>query len=295
MQRQLSGLLNIYKPADVQSFHVISQVRKKLGIRKAGYTGTLDNFASGLLLVGVGQGTKLIKYLLEMDKEYKASIVFGKTTETLDRTGTVLIRDEQIRLERNRVEDVLASFVRTYDQMPPQYSSKKIRGRRASDLAREGKVVELRTVPITIHDIRMLDFDPSGKIVISVRCSTGTYIRSLARDIAESLGTVAYLNALERRSNGPFKVEDSIKLDDLTDEKKLISLRDALPFFPEGDLVPASFNKLKNGIPLSDSDFISPNLKTGIFKAIFNGQLVAVLQRTEDRFFRYLDNFQAGL
>lgn len=295
MQASPSGLLNIYKPTDVQSFHIISQVRKKLGIRKAGYTGTLDNFASGLLLVGVGQGTKLIKYLLEMDKEYKATIIFGKTSETLDRKGTVIIVDENLRLDRKKVEEVLDSFVRTYDQMPPQYSSKKIGGRRASDLMREGKEVELRTVPITIHSMQMLDFNPAGRIEITVRCSTGTYIRSLARDIAESLDTVAYLDALERRSNGPFKVEDSVEMGDLAPEKHLISLREALPILPEGDLAPASFSKLKNGTPLSDTDFISPNLKKGAFKAIFNGQLVAVLQRTEDRFFRYLDNFQAGL
>ncbi len=295
MQETRSGLLNIYKPSDIQSFDIIRRLKKGFGIKKLGYTGTLDNFASGVLLIGIGQGTKLIKHLLEMDKTYKTMIVFGKTSETLDRKGTVLITHENLRLERARLEEVLASFVRTYDQMPPLYSSKKIGGKRASDLMREGKEVKLRTVPITIHSIELLNFDATGIAEISVRCSTGTYIRSLARDIAEALGTVAYLDALERTSNGPFQVTQSVNIEDLAPEHHLISLRNALPFMTEYELKPDSLPKFKNGSPVYDTDFISTNLKKGTFKAIFNGQLIAVLQRTDSQNFRYLDNFQAGL
>ncbi len=307
----INGLLNLYKPPDTQSFGIINKLKHQFGLKKTGYTGTLDNFASGVMLVGVGQGTKIIKHLLEMDKEYKAEIVFGKTTDTLDRKGVFQTEDypqmifsqdpsekiTQIIKSKSveEIEDVVMSFIGMYDQMPPQYSSKKINGKRASDLARAGETVELKPVPVTIHDIKILAWSPPDRLTITVRCSTGTYIRSLARDIAQKLGTVAYLDSLERISNGDFTVNNSIRIEDLVPEKDIIPLREAIYFIPEYELSPAAIPKFKNGSPITDSDFISAKLKNGVLKVIYNNCLIAVLERMDYRTYKYLDNFHAGM
>ena len=316
----VNGIFNLYKPSDTQSFDIINKLKRQFGLKKTGYTGTLDNFASGVMLVGVGQGTKIIKHLLEMDKEYKAEIIFGKTTDTLDRKGTFLQnpsskitqmslastpqRDsawessarkgiKQIKTNEE-IETAVLSFIGTYDQMPPQYSSKKINGKRASDLARAGEVVELKPATVIIHDIKILGFVPPDRLTIKVRCSTGTYIRSLARDIAEKLGTVAYLESLERISNGRFTVENSIRIENLVSNRDIISLRDAIDFIPEFELKASVMLKFRNGSEITDLDFISQSLKNGVLKAIYENNLVAVLERIDSRTFKYLDNFQAG-
>lgn len=206
----LSGIVLLAKQAGLTSFSSLSSVKRALSTTKVGHTGTLDSFADGLLVVLVGKLTHLVPHITNFDKTYIALVEFGTETDTLDPTGQV-IKTGKIPT-KEEVESVLPKFLGEIDQVPPAYSALHVDGKRASDLMREGKTVELKPRKITISSIKLLDF--SDNIArIEVSCSKGTYIRSLARDIASACGTVAHLKELRRTRVGPFKLEDAVGAD----------------------------------------------------------------------------------
>jgi tRNA pseudouridine55 synthase len=209
-QGRRHGLLLLNKEAGVTSFDSLAAVKKTFATGKVGHTGTLDKFASGLLLVLVGRGVKLIPLFYNCTKEYTADIFFGLETDTLDPEGTVIAKGELPF--RQAIEDVLESFRGEILQSPPAYSAKHINGRRSYELAREGKDPEMKKQRITIHELELVSWlPPIGRI--RVRVSSGTYIRSLARDIALAVGTRAHLSALRRNMVGPFRLEDAVDKD----------------------------------------------------------------------------------
>ena len=204
----LSGFLLIDKPIGPTSHDVVDMIRHALRTRKVGHAGTLDPFASGLLILAVGAMTKKISQFVGLDKAYEATLRFGATSDTMDRTGRI---EQQpcTPVSHTRVETALWNFRGEIDQVPPMYSAKKIGGKKLYELAREGKEIERKPVRVTIHELELLSFEwPHARI--RTRVSSGTYIRSLAHDIGQALGSGAYLEELRRTKIGTYAVEDAV-------------------------------------------------------------------------------------
>jgi tRNA pseudouridine55 synthase len=212
------GVLLVAKDPGPTSHDIVGLVRRLTGVRRVGHGGTLDPFAAGVLPVFVGQATRLAEYHLGDDKEYRALVAFGARSTTDDLEGELTDSDAPSPT-REQVEAALTGFEGVIEQVPPDYSAVHVGGRRAYELARHGKKPELRPRTVTIHGLRLIDWDATvaGRPVatIEVRCSAGTYIRALARDLGERLGSGAYLAALTRTASGPFRISEARPLDDV--------------------------------------------------------------------------------
>lgn len=220
----LNGLLLINKPQNMTSFDVVAQLRKKLHIKKIGHSGTLDPMAEGVLLVLVGKATKILPFLENSDKEYVAEFILGKQTDTEDVWGNVVERKEIKEIEN--LEQLCQKFIGPLKQLPPMVSSIKINGKKLYEYAREGIEIERPLREIEIYDIQVLS---SNKI--KVHCSSGTYIRSLIRDIAIESGNIGCMSSLVRTKVGNFTLEDCMNLEDVNEENvSLISIYDALSY-----------------------------------------------------------------
>ncbi len=209
----------INKPAGITSHDVVDRVRRITGERKVGHAGTLDPFATGLLIVAIGRSsTKRISEFVKLDKKYRATIHFGATSDTQDRTGIVIPSPQQILpLPKGELEGVLQKFIGPQKQTPPMYSAKKIGGKKLYELAREGKVVERESVDIEIFSIALISYEwPIA--VIDVHCTSGTYIRTLGADIGEKCGVGAYLDELERTAIGTHSLKNATILDELSSD-----------------------------------------------------------------------------
>jgi tRNA pseudouridine55 synthase len=212
----MDGILVVDKPVGPTSHDVVGLVRRLSATKRVGHGGTLDPFASGVLPVFLGRATRLVEYHLGDRKRYRATICFGASSTTDDLEGA-LTAAGGAGPDRAAVEAALTTFQGEIEQRPPAYSAIKVAGRRAYAMARAGQTVELPPRAVTIHDIRLLDWDettarePVG--IVDVECSAGTYIRSLARDLGAAVGNAAYLGALTRTASGPFVVEDAVPLD----------------------------------------------------------------------------------
>ncbi len=217
------GLLLIDKAEGPSSHDVVARVRRALGVRRVGHTGTLDPFASGLLILCVGWATRLAEFLTRLPKTYRARIRLGERTDTEDRTGTTLARSDVWReLNVDDVRSALQAQQGVIEQLPPAYSAKKVAGRRAYELAREGAPVTLRPQRVRIVRAELLDFEPPD-LEVEIECSSGTYVRSLARDLGTALGAGAHLVRLRRLEIGPFRVEDGLKLEEEPARDELLS------------------------------------------------------------------------
>ena len=222
----MTGLLPVDKPAGPTSHDVVARTRRALGERRVGHAGTLDPFASGLLLVCVGTTTRLVEYLHDLDKVYEAEALLGITTETDDPEGQVLTEHEGWReVTAGAVQAALQAQVGTRLQQPPVYSARKVGGEAAYRKARRGEAVELAATEVTIHEIELLAMD-LPRVRFRVRCGTGTYIRSMARDLGEALGCGAHLTALRRTAIGPFQVEEALPADRLERRSRVEGERD---------------------------------------------------------------------
>jgi len=214
--KNISGFLLINKPSGPTSHDVIDQLRKITCIRQIGHAGTLDPFASGLLLVGIGDATKLLRHYVGLNKTYEATLKLGTTSDTYDRTGKItemskskLQISSQIQITNIKIKEILQSFIGKQKQTPPMYSAKKVDGKKLYELARQGKEIKREAQDIEIYGIEFLSFK-NDILKIKCRVSSGTYIRTLAQDIGQSLGCGAYLEELKRTAIGDFKLEDAI-------------------------------------------------------------------------------------
>jgi tRNA pseudouridine55 synthase len=215
-------IYNIYKPVEWTSFDVVKKVRIITKEKKVGHAGTLDPFAEGILIVGTGKDTKVLSSISNNPKTYKAKLILGSTTDTMDNKGKIIESKIIPRLEMAKVNSVINSFVGDYKHYPPMYSAKKVNGVRLYKLARENKIVKRNPILSNILDIRLNDFKET-EVSFSVSCSKGTYIRVLGRDIAKKLGTVGYLNQLIRTKVGPYNISSSIKIKDFEEQWKSIT------------------------------------------------------------------------
>ncbi|MBS3823239.1 MAG: tRNA pseudouridine(55) synthase TruB [Wenzhouxiangellaceae bacterium] len=246
------GILLLDKPLGLTSNAALSRAKRVLDIRKAGHTGALDPLATGLLPLCFGQATKVSAFLLDADKSYLAEITLGESTASGDAEGDVVERREVPQLTRADVEAVLEEFRGTIEQVPPMYSALKHKGRRLHELARAGIEVERKPRQVKIHRLDMLDFEPP-RLVVRVRCSKGTYIRSLAMDIGARLGCGAHLGALRREASGPFVLTDAVTLEALEDmnadqaRRLLLAPDAALPHLPRVELDDAEATAIGHG------------------------------------------------
>jgi tRNA pseudouridine55 synthase len=205
----MHGFLCIDKPEGMTSFAAVRRAARALGVPKAGHAGTLDPFATGVLPVAVGEAAKAIRYLHLVDKTYLATVRFGVETDTLDVTGKTVRTDDAPPPSAGAVESALRSFVGEIVQRPPAFSAVKISGVRAYDLARRGEAVEPAPRKVKIHATSLMSL-AERDAQIEIRCGAGTYVRSLARDLAERLGTCGTLWSLRRTAYGPFSADQSV-------------------------------------------------------------------------------------
>lgn len=242
----MNGLINLYKPTGMSSATAVSKVKRLLGEKTVGHMGTLDPMAEGVLVIGVGKCARLFDYLSGRKKTYIAKFKFGYTTDTLDALGTVTETTSDIP-SVDAVLHAMLSLVGEIEQIPPAYSAKHVSGRRAYDLARRGEEVELKPVKVTIYDAQLICQPRMDEMVFSITCSSGTYIRSICRDVAKLCGSLATLTYLQRTQSGMFDVKDSISLDAIEKGKTvLVSAQDALGM-PRFDFADDCFDDLSHG------------------------------------------------
>ncbi|MFP4490053.1 MAG: tRNA pseudouridine(55) synthase TruB [Spirochaetaceae bacterium] len=245
-----SGIALIDKPEGVTSFQALSALKKKVGHGKVGHAGTLDKFASGLLIVLIGSYTKLNSYFTGLDKRYEGTLHFGTSTTTLDPEGE--ITDKKPVPEFDTVEASISRFIGTIDQVPPQFSAVHIEGKRAYQRALSGEDVKIPSRRVHIYSLETERWDPP-ELDFSVTCSKGTYIRALARDIGVYCNSSAYLSRLRRTHIGSFKVSDAVSPDAFDPQRHFLSDREALEGIPGLFLLTlkdAFLDRVKNGAHL---------------------------------------------
>lgn len=213
----LSGLLNIDKPQGITSHDVVNRVRRLAGQRKVGHAGTLDPLATGVLLVCLGQATRLIEYLVTGRKQYRAIFRFGLTTDTLDAQGQITGQNDVSALTESRLGELLPAFLGKIEQIPPRFSAIKKDGQPVYRRARAGESFELDPRPITIHELTWITWQPPD-LTLEITCSSGTYIRSLARDLGQAAGPGAHLAGLVRTASGSWQLAEAVSLEQLERE-----------------------------------------------------------------------------
>lgn len=249
------GVLNINKPSGVTSRDVVNQVQHLVRPVKLGHAGTLDPLATGVLVVCLGPATRLVEYVQRMPKRYRGTFQLGKQSDTEDIDGQVTEISDAPQPERAEIEHALAQFIGEIQQRPPAYSALKIKGKRAYALARKGEQVKLEQRTITVHDIQLIEYQ-YPQLRLDIQCGSGTYVRSLGRDIAESLGTSAVMSALVRTAIGDqvFPVERAVELplNSNAIRENLMPALCAVDSLPKISLTPAEFMEIGHGRAIED-------------------------------------------
>jgi tRNA pseudouridine55 synthase len=276
------GLLNIYKPAGPTSHDLVARVRRGTRVNKIGHAGTLDPLATGVLVLCLGAATRLSEYAMASEKTYRARVHFGMETVTYDAEGEIVAENAD-PVSREAVEAALDAFRGEIEQVPPMYSAIKQDGHRLYDLARAGQEVERPARPVTIYDLALTVWEPPFA-TLEVRCSPGTYIRSLAHDLGRAVGVGAHLAALERTASGHFAVENAVRWDDLRAAMEAGT-------WPEYLLPPDLALMDMPAVYLTDGQ--AANVRNGIWVRLDDGEIPArTLARAYDpggRFFAVLE------
>ena len=284
---KVDGWVNLDKPVGMTSTQAIGKIRRLLGAQKAGHAGTLDPLASGVLPIALGEATKTIPYMQDALKTYGFTVTWGEQRSTDDREGEV-IASSDVRPARVDIEAALPAFIGDIEQVPPQFSAIKVDGQRAYDLARDGETLDLKARPVFIESLDLIDAEGDSASFVML-CGKGTYVRSLARDLALKLGTFGYVSALERRAVGGFSIENAISLEKLERMDHSAARNEALqPVQAVLDDIPALSLKqdeivsLKNGQALtfiSRSDFqrLDDLEHDGEALAVFQGKAIAIV------------------
>ncbi|OGQ08405.1 MAG: tRNA pseudouridine(55) synthase TruB [Deltaproteobacteria bacterium RIFCSPLOWO2_12_FULL_40_28] len=250
----MNGFLLINKPCGPSS-HDILDLLRKFPFKKIGHTGTLDPFASGLLVVGINESLKFLSYLNEEPKIYEATLTLGCQTDTMDHTGKVISEAAIPSLTQELVQDTCNAFIGIYHQLPPMFSAKKKDGKKLYELARKGITVERKEVPVTIHSLLVKSVH-LPKIQFEISCSKGTYVREIGSSLAQKLGCVGHLSALCRFASGPFNLGKSIQLENLNSAHsfELISISEALNHWPKLQLTGTEVKELRQGKKLNQKN-----------------------------------------
>ncbi len=282
---EITGVIVIDKPEGITSTKVVEKVRRLLKVKKAGHLGTLDPMATGVLPIAVGRATKLSSIFMDRPKEYVGRVKLGILTDTYDREGKVIEKKEIPELSVEKIEEVLKKFVGDIEQIPPMYSAKRYKGKRLYQLAREGKEVERESKKVHIDEIKLISYDPPY-LKLYIKAGKGVYIRTLAKDIGEALGTVGTLWDLVRTSACGFTMDQAVTLDELKEmeleerRKLVIPLSDTLNDLPILKVI----GRLKwwvmvgNAVVITPSELGLDELKEGEYVKIIdeNRDLVAV-------------------
>ena len=280
-----AGILRVDKPAGPTSHDMVARCRRALGIRRIGHTGTLDPFATGLLLLCVGQATRLSEYLTGLDKSYEATAMLGQSTDTDDLEGEVVRVSERWRdLSVTDVEAALATFTGDIQQVPPAFSAKKVDGERMYRRARRGEQVALQPVSVIVFEAGITAVD-LPLVRFTLRCSSGTYVRAVARDLGEALGCGAHLTELRRTRVGAFDVAEAVSGDSLNDEEAVraawVEPAKALIHLPRIEVDDAHAAGFVHGQPVPAGDVDVPESKP--VAVLHHGRLLGVATRTGDR------------
>lgn len=227
----MKGILVVNKPINMTSHDVVAILRRKLGIKRIGHTGTLDPMATGVLPICIGNATRVSEYIMEQGKAYIAKMKFGKSTTTYDFTGETVESSDRVIFSKEEIEEKLECFKGDILQKPPMYSAIKIDGKKLYEMARNGKTVDIPAREVKVYEINIISLNDE-ELELYIKCSKGTYIRSIIHDLGISLGSFAYMTALERVQVGKFKIEDStdifkIRDMELADVKKLLKETDS--------------------------------------------------------------------
>lgn len=256
----MDGFLLVDKPKDMTSHDVVLSLKRRFKFKKIGHTGTLDPFASGLLIMCIGKATKLSDMFLNMNKSYEGTLVFNKHYDTYDTTGKILEVSKKI-IDEEQLKIAVHDMIKAYDQLPPMYAAIKIDGKKLYELAREGKEVERETRQVEIFDFRLTSPFIQNQVDFTIDVSKGTYIRSVAVDLAKKLDTYAALKELRRTKIGHYEIKLAKKLDLITIDD-MITLDSYFASYPKLILSPYLIKLVKNGVYLDerqttmDSDFV---------------------------------------
>lgn len=250
----MNGFLLIDKSPGPSSHDILDSLRK-LPFKKVGHTGTLDPFASGLLVVGISEGLKFISYLNEEPKIYEATLTLGVETDTMDHTGKVIKEAPVSVLTKELIQNICDDFVGIYHQLPPMFSAKKKDGKKLYELARKGITVERKTVPVTIYSLLVTNLN-LPQIQFKISCSKGTYVREIGSSLAQKLGCVGHLSALRRLASGPFNLGKSVQLENLNSVNsfELVSIPQALNHWPQLQLTETEVKELRQGKKLNQKN-----------------------------------------
>ena len=210
----MQGIINVYKPQNYTSHDCVAIVRRVTGVKRVGHTGTLDPMATGVLPICIGRATKVIQYMDDATKEYSCTMKLGTVTDTLDIWGTVIREEKDFTVDNEAIIEAVESFHGEIEQIPPKYSALKVKGKKLYEYAREGKDVEIKPRRVNIHSINV-DYIKNNYVNFTVRCSKGTYVRTLCDDIGNMLGMGACMSALERTESSPFTVDKTINIEDI--------------------------------------------------------------------------------
>lgn len=279
------GFLVVDKPHGITSNQVVGKVKKATSVNKVGHAGTLDPMATGVLVLAIGKVTRLIRYIQDQAKEYVATALFGVATDTLDADGAVLSR-EPMDFEERDIEAIVPRFVGTISQIPPMVSALKRGGTRLYELAREGQVIEREARQVEVHELEILSVGapPYPEVEFRVVCGKGTYVRSLADDMAAVLGGQAHLTALRRTKIGSFGIRDSITVDDLQNwEAYLMAATRALQGLPSVVVDEETAQGVRNGMRYLGGPIMSGPVGQPYSVLSESGDLLAVYTRTGSR------------
>ena len=269
----MDGILLINKEQGPTSFGAIEQVKRKFSIAKIGHSGTLDPLAKGLLLTLIGKATKIAEYMPD-DKEYELEITFGRATNTDDAEGETVNEKPVPQNLEELVVAALPSFTGEITQIPPKFAAIKKDGKKLYELARAGKEVNPEPRTVNVHSIKYTGIS-GNKVYLTIACGSGTYMRSIARDLGEKAGSCAFLSDLTRTKIGPFTLAQGHKIGEMeTLEGNLISMNDALYDMPFIMLSDVNYGRIKNGMPVDNT----LPFKSGVVKLLYENEVAAIGQ-----------------
>ena len=282
MAQPASGLILVDKPAGWTSHDVVARIRKVAGTRKVGHAGTLDPMATGMLVIGFNKATRLLTYIVDTTKTYRATIRLGHNTTTDDADGEIIQTRYANAVTTNDITSAVTGLIGTIQQVPSAVSAIKIGGKRAYQRVRDGETVDIPAREVTVHrfdleDIRRANDGKTIDIDVEVECTAGTYIRALARDLGETLNTGGYLTALRRTAVGPYHIEDAVTIDELADNFVYTDLSTAISrLFPSRTISQNEAQDLTHGRRIAASernDLLAATLQ--------NGQAIALITNAE--------------
>ncbi|HEX7449667.1 MAG TPA: tRNA pseudouridine(55) synthase TruB [Pirellulales bacterium] len=276
----VSGLINVHKPPGMTSREAVDCVKRWVRPAKVGHAGTLDPLASGVLVVAIGAATRLIEYVQAMPKRYTGTFLLGRESDTEDIEGVVQMLHDPPRPNLDEVRRAAAGLTGPIEQRPPAFSALKVKGRRAYDLARAGEAVELAPRPVTIYRLDVKRFE-YPELTLDIECSSGTYVRSLGRDLAAAIGTAAVMSALVRTAIGSFRLEDACRpgqLDGETVRHQLLPALRAVGALPPIELSDEQISRVGHGLPIPRPADLQGISTAGEVAAVSrSGELVAIL------------------